>query len=567
MAAKIIYLVKLVFSSVSLFITVQFFLNPTRHADTAVIMGIIMAVVCVFHLAAEFILMRFKDQSVQFSLTSLVNVFWFTFITFIGLINMFRDSTLPQNLDFLKIIAILSGINLTGAIYSSFRNIFSLRSGFKYRPYTYIMLSFALVILTGSILLFLPVSREMNAAPISYLDALFTATSAVCVTGLTVFDIGTTLSPFGQIVLLLIIQIGGLGLMTFTAFFTIITGEKMTLSSQFTMQNAVSSDRISTLARFISSIILSTLIIELAGALVLLYSFSKVLPLDRAVYYSVFHSISAFCNAGFSPLPDNLMRFRADPVVNIGIMSLIILGGIGFGVIVNVVRRFSGKDKRLFLHSKIVLTTTFILISAGALVIWILEKDNLFKGLGFSETFLSSLFASVTARTAGFNTVNYGVMRDSTLFFTIILMFIGASPGSTGGGVKTTSFVVMVLNIFNILRDKLVVTAFRREIPFEIIRKATVIILISLAWVVTAVLVVSVIESKPFIKLLFETVSAFGTVGLSTGITAELSPASKTMIMITMFLGRLGPITLMYSLGLSAGRLITRQPEEKISVG
>ncbi len=446
----------------------------------------------------------------------------------------------------------------------SFSLDFSKRRKLQIKPYAVISFSFLILIFTGSLLLFLPFSSSNG---LKYIDALFTATSAVCVTGLSVIDI-SRLSIFGQIVLITLVQIGGLGLMVFTALFSYLLGEKLSAYERLTLKNALSTDNVSMIYKFVSFIVIITFMFEGLGALMFFLEFRKIMPLSNAIYYSIFHSISAFCNAGFSLFPDSFMSFRTNFVVNLNLMFLIVVGGIGFPVLYNIYNIIRKREERLNLHTKLVLTTTFILILAGAIIIFLMEYENQLKELKTLEKIIASFFASITPRTAGFNTIDYSKIRNSTLVFTCILMFIGGSPGSTAGGIKTTSFIVIFLNTINVLRDRKVVNLFQREITFDSIRKSIVVFILSLNLILFQVILISFIETKFTLeKIIFEVVSAFGTVGLSTGITPYLSSISKILLIITMFLGRVGTITVIFSLGLTSKKVLNKFPEESVLTG
>ncbi|MGC8765330.1 MAG: TrkH family potassium uptake protein [Brevinematia bacterium] len=522
----------------------------------------------IFFSLADIILSYIEGLSTRnfyFSIMSFVTFILFIFICIIGEKFLFKNELkiLTIKVSFITIILMLIVVFLYFIRSFNIGKIFKTRINFK--PYAIISMSFLLLILSGSILLFLPFS---HIKPISYLDALFTATSAVCVTGLTVFDVKSTLTLFGQMVLIVLVQLGGLGLMVFTALFSYLIGEKLSVFERITAQNALSADNLSIIYRFTSFIVLITLFFEVTGAIVFFLRFKNIFPVYEAIYYSIFHSISAFCNAGFSLFPDSFMGFRSDIMINLNLMSLIVIGGIGFSVLYNFYNLLLGRDKNLTLHTKLVLTTTALLILSGAFVIFLFEYDNQLKNSGLVEKVLASLFASITPRTAGFNTIDYSMVKHATLLFTCILMFIGASPGSTGGGIKTTSFALIVMNTISVLRDKKLVTAFRREISFDSIRKSLVVYFLSLTLVITQTLfILSIQPDFGLARVLFEVVSAFGTVGLSTGITPDLSALSKVLIITTMFLGRVGTVTVIFSLGLNPKQVLSRTPEEKVITG
>ncbi|NPV01741.1 MAG: hypothetical protein HPY53_10215 [Brevinematales bacterium] len=570
---RIIEGIKLLFLTFASLFFVRSILSFETRADLIFAIDIAFyttVIAILFHILA----LARKDTH-HVSASAMANLVWFGFLKFIIPINIFLSGDqLLYHSDFLIILSLVSIFFLLGYFFSTFTIIFPRKNTPKIGSFTLIALSFASIIMVGTMLLYLPVSRSQPDVPLSLLDAVFTATSAVCVTGLTIVDTGTFFSRFGQTVILAMIQIGALGIMTFAGFFWTVIGEKMSLYNRFTTQNAVNELNAKSTGRFLYSIILTTFIIELIGAGLLFIRFSSAMPLGDAIYSSVFHSVSAFYNAGFSLFPDSLMKYRGDWLINWTIMSLIFLGGIGFAVMVNVIRRMRQRERRLSLHSKIVLLASGFLILFGAVVFFLLENDNIFKDAGINDTFLGVMFSSVTARTAGFNTVDFGAAKDVSLLFFSFLMFIGASPGSTGGGIKTSTFVIILYTIFNTLRERRSVTLMRREITLVTVRKALTIFFLSLIWVMFVIVVISSIERLPdatakfpIAKVIFECVSAFGTVGLSAGITSKLSEASKIMIVLTMFLGRVGPLSLVFALGLIGKTTRLGFPEEKVLIG
>jgi trk system potassium uptake protein TrkH len=491
---------------------------------------------------------------------------WFGFLKFAEIYSLFMDAGVVSHREFLIVVTVITLIFLGFYIYRTFIQSFKIKTDIRIRPYAMIVLSFISAIFIGTILLFLPVSRAAGAPPLSLVDSLFTATSAVCVTGLIVVDTGTYFSQFGQIVILGLIQIGALGIMTFAGFFTLFLGEKMSLYSKITTRHALNDIGASVTTKFIRAIIFTTFIIEIIGAGLLFIEFRKHFPLGEAIYTSVFHSISAFCNAGFSIYSDSVTAFVSNPLINIVMMLLIIIGGLGFFVILNVLNVIKKKKRRISLHTRIVVMTSIFLVIIGAVVFFLLEYNNILAEKSIGESVLVSFFSSVTTRTAGFNTVDFSSAKGVTLFFIVVLMFIGASPGSTGGGIKTTTFTTIALTAYNTLRGRPMVRFFGREFPVKVIRKAIVMFFISITWVTVISIVIGSIEDFDMMRVLFETVSAFGTVGLSTGITSDLSNLSKILITITMFAGRVGFFTLMLSLGFEK-RTEIRRPEEKVIIG
>ncbi|KPK42017.1 MAG: hypothetical protein AMJ78_03880 [Omnitrophica WOR_2 bacterium SM23_29] len=451
----------------------------------------------------------------------------------------------------------------------------------KLKPPQFVALSFLLAILVASILLYLPISQA-NGRSLSYLDCLFTATTATCVTGLTVVDIGSDFSKFGQLVILFFIQIGGLGIMTFSTVFAILLGRKLTIRQNVIVQSALDQTKIEGLTDLIFHIVVMTLFIEAIGIGILYLRWRELLEFrqDLVLYYAVFHGISAFCNAGLSLFSDNLYQFRFDPITILTVSSLIILGGLGFVVLLDVPKmKFWRKDRalilaRLNLQTKVAITITFYLLLIGTVLIYLLEYKGALFGLPSSGgKLMNAFFLAVTPRTAGFSTLFIRELSATTLFLLIALMFIGASPGGTGGGIKTTTFGILLSSIRSMLRGKDELTLFERTVPKTIFHKSAIIFVLSLTWIVVATFLLMISDrnlataNNFFMQLLFETTSAFGTVGLSTGITPFLSPLGKLIIIVTMYLGRIGPLTLAMAIVLRPVMAEYKYSEEKIMVG
>lgn len=433
-----------------------------------------------------------------------------------------------------------------------------------------VALSFMLIIFSGALLFMLPISTQ-DRHGLTFLDALFTATSASCVTGLTVIDVGNELSLFGQIVLIGLIQIGGLGIMTMTTLVMVIAGRKVSLRERLFLQESMNQTEISGVVRIALNIIKYTLIIELFfGTIMALYfMFVKGLGI-KGVYFGYWHSVSAFCNAGFDLMGDykSLIDYRGDVLINVCIMLLITLGGLGFVVLEDLRRGF--KWKRFALQTKIVLLTTLGLNVIGTILIWLFEANNPYTigNLPQKEAFLASLFQTVSARTAGFNTVDLAYLHDSSMLILIIWMFIGAGSGSTGGGIKMTTFVVLMTSVWTMLRGKRDVVMFGRRIDEKIVDKSFVITVLCLLWVIIAVMILVVLSNgeHSFIEILFEVMSGFGTVGLGIGITPGWEPLGKLVLILTMYIGRIGILTFLLSF-LSAGTNKIRYPSEHINIG
>ncbi|WP_050769581.1 TrkH family potassium uptake protein [Thermosinus carboxydivorans] len=434
-------------------------------------------------------------------------------------------------------------------------------------PYQVLVLGFAGLIFVGALLLTSPLAST-SGKPTPFVDALFTATSAVCVTGLVVVDTGSHWSLFGQLVIITLIQIGGLGIMSMATLIALLIGKKIQLRERLIMQEALNQLTMAGVVRLMIYVMKTTFIIELIGGTILAIRwFADYGP--RGIYYGYWHAVSAFCNAGFDLFGDfrSLTGYVDDLTVNIVITLLIILGGIGFTVIADVWdnRRFS----KFSLHTKLVLTVSAFLIIFGAAVISLLEWNNpdTLGGLSWQGKLLASYFQSVTPRTAGYNTLDIGKLESGTLFFLIILMFIGASPASTGGGVKTSTFGVLVLAIAAQISGKNDVEIFQRRIPVATVYKAFTVVFLSALLVILVTLALTVTEQAPFLNILFEVVSAFGTVGLSTGITPTLTVAGKLWLILTMFAGRVGPVTLALAIALRARKGALQLPEGRVIIG
>jgi trk system potassium uptake protein TrkH len=441
-----------------------------------------------------------------------------------------------------------------------------------FSPAQVLVLSFLALIGAGTIVLRLPVAATGES--LTLLDALFTATSAVCVTGLIVVDTPSALSLVGQIVVLVLIQLGGLGYMAVSTVVAVALGRQLTVHERLTLQEALNVDTMEGMLRFVLTVLKLTLAFELTGALILTLRWSFDYELPRAAYLGLFHAVSAFNNAGFALFPDSLMQFRGDWVVNLTVIALIICGGLGFVVLTEIgrVRRFS----RLSTHTRLVLALSAGLIVVATAAVLMIERHNprTLGPLGWPEAFLAALFQGVTPRTAGFNTIDIGAMLPASLFLLIVLMFIGAAPGGTGGGVKVSTFAVTVAVIWAMVRGASEPTLLRRRIPPALIARAFSICLIGfLALNVVAGLLL-VTEGRQLLPTLFEATSAFGTVGLSTGeagapisLAGHLSAAGKLLLVAMMFVGRVGPLTLAVAIARAGSQPRVRYPEGRFLVG
>lgn len=438
----------------------------------------------------------------------------------------------------------------------------------RFSPPQVLVLGFAFIILAGSLLLMLPISSSTGES-LPFIDAFFTATSATCVTGLVVVDTGTYFSTFGQVVIMLLIQVGGLGFMTMATLFALVFKRKISLKDRLLLQEAMNQNTMEGIVRLIRKVLMYSLIIESCAALLFTIRWSFDMPFGRALFFGIFHGVSMFNNAGFDLFGEyrSLTQYVNDPIVNLVTMFLIVSGGLGFIVLSDLIE--FRQRRKLSLHSKVVLSMTATLILVGALVIFVFEftNSNTLQPLDWGGKIWSSFFQSVTPRTAGANTVDIGGLRQATQFFMIILMFIGASPSSTGGGIKTTTFTILVGAVISMIRGRSDLVLFRYRLAQERIFKAVTITMLALFLVIAVAMVLSTTEDASFLSILFETTSAFGTVGLSMGLTGKLTIAGKIIISFTMFAGRLGLLTLAYALGPKKGKELYRHPEGKMIIG
>ncbi len=473
---------------------------------------------------------------------------WFDFIVFVPFIQ------LAWGIENTPFFVITRQVVIITILISRVRKTNKLLNLISLKPAQLVIVTFAAAIIAGTILLMLP-AATVSGERTSFIDALFTATSATCVTGLIVKDTAAYFSMFGQVVILGLIQIGGLGIMTFSVSLALILGRRMNLQHEAIMSDVVEQSALAEVKNTIMYILRMTFILELLGALFLFFAWlGKTGGVFNTFYYALFHSVSAFCNAGFSTFTANLVGFREDIWTNAVICCLIISGGLGFTVIKDIQKYFRSRfdfslkaKNNLKVQTKIVLITSLILVVLGGAVLYFLEKDHAFSGLSEKNKILSSLFQSVTARTAGFNSCDIAGLSSASLFVMIGLMFIGGSPGSTAGGVKTTTLSVLWAVLISEIRGRENVEIGRRTIPPETIKKAVTMFFLSIILVGLFVSALLFMEKKMFLDTLFEAVSAFGTVGLSTGLTGVLSGNGKLVVAILMFIGRLGPLTLGYA--------------------
>lgn len=433
-----------------------------------------------------------------------------------------------------------------------------------------IALGFFLIIVVGTILLMLPIaSRDGHST--GFLNALFTATSSTCVTGLVVVDTYTNWTLFGQVVIIGLIQIGGLGFITIGMFFSIFLKRKIGLKERNLIQESVNTLQISGMVRLVKKIVCYSLVFEGIGALLLMIRFIPRFGWLKGIWYGIFHSISAFCNAGFDLMGQfepysSLTMYYDDILVNVVIMLLIVIGGIGF-IVWDDISKHKWQIKKYMLHTKIVLSTTGILILGGALCFYLFERNNLLLGMDVQGQVLSSFFGSVTPRTAGFNTTDTGAYTEATRMLTVILMFIGGSPGSTAGGIKTTTMMVILLYIWSNLRNKKGLNIFGRRLDEDAIKKASTVFFINLILAAACATIMCALEAVPLSDIMMEVFSAIGTVGISTGITRDITTVSKYILILLMYCGRIGSMSFALSFTEKKRSNPVQLPVERITIG
>ena len=436
----------------------------------------------------------------------------------------------------------------------------------KLSSFQIILFGFVAVILIGAFLLMLPISSKSGEGT-AFIDSLFTSTSAVCVTGLIVFDTATHWTIFGQIIILLLIQIGGMGVVTVAASFALLSGKKIGLFGRDTMKEAISAPTVGGIVRLTGFILKGIFLIELIGALIMLPVFCKDYGAE-GIWMAIFHSVSAFCNAGFDIMGtksgafSSLTSYSAQPIISITIMSLIVVGGIGFLVWQDICKN-KWRIKKYRMQSKVVLLVTAILICLPTLYFFFFE----FNDLPIGERLLTSLFQAITPRTAGFNTVNLAIISEVGLFLMIMLMLIGGSPGSTAGGMKTTTLAVLFSSAISVFKKKENAELMKRRIEDDTVKNAAAIFLLYIVLFLGGGMVISAIEDLPMLYCLYETASAVGTVGLTLGITPTLGILSKTILIVLMFVGRVGGLTLIYATLGGNKKQASKLPLDKITVG
>ena len=452
--------------------------------------------------------------------------------------------------------------------------ILSIMSRFKFRPTVprVLALGYMGVILLGSFLLSLPISSSSGEWT-PYINALFTSTSATCVTGLITYDTFMHWSVFGQIVIILLIQVGGIGFMTVVTLFSFALGRRIGLYERIILAQSAGAINHAGVVKLVKRIIIFTFSVELAGALLLMIRFIPDFGAGRGIWFSVFHSISAFCNAGFDLMGikgtafASLTSYVGDPLINLTICALIVIGGMGYVVWSDIWdKKFSYKKYRL--HTRIVLWSTFILVFLPALLIYALEYDGVLAGMSAGESFLACLFQSVTPRTAGFNTLPLNELNESTLLLMDILMLIGGNSGSTAGGIKVTTMVVILFGLYSSIRGQKDIVIGKRSLDLSLVKQAMSLFAIYLIFTVTAVMIICALEPDCTLsQVLFECCSAICTVGLTTGITPTLTTGSKVILIILMYAGRVGVLTLAGAMMNKRKSTLTSRPHEKILIG
>lgn len=441
-----------------------------------------------------------------------------------------------------------------------------------YTPVQILSMGFAIVIFSGAMLLSLPISSQSGEFT-PFIDCIFTSTSAVCVTGLVTVDTGTYWTYFGKTVIITLIQIGGLGFMSVATLVFLILGKRITLKERLVIQESMNVNSLQGVVKMIKYVLIFTFSVESIGAVLFSTQFIPRFGIAKGLYYSCFHAISAFCNAGFDLMGGftSVTAYANNSVIILTISALIAVGGLGFFVWVEIYNCWG--VKRLTLHSRVVIYTTLVLIFGGAILMFIFEMNNPYTmgGMSFKGKILSSIFASVSPRTAGFNSIPLDKMTTAGIFLTIILMFIGGSPGSTAGGLKTTTAVLLLMTVVSVVRGREETEIFQKRIDKELVYKAFAIAVISMALVIIVTMILSITEKPdiPFEYFLYEATSAFATVGLTLGLTTKLSFVGKIVISLTMYAGRVGLLTIILALtknkNSKSGTI--RYPEDKILIG
>ena len=438
----------------------------------------------------------------------------------------------------------------------------------KLKPHRMLVIGFALIMLTGGILLNLPIS-SVDRDSVGFINALFTSVSATSVTGLIVVNTAHHWSLFGKTVILCLIQIGGLGFMTLTTLIAMILGKKIGLKDRLIIQEELNQFNLSGVVKLVKYVVKATFVIEITGAVILASRFIPQYGILKGSAFAVFHSVSAYCNAGFDIIGDSLVGYAGDPLVILTISGLIIIGGIGYTVYIDIAN--SRKFGRLSVHSKFAIIITALLLVGGTLFILATEWSNAetLRNMTLGEKVLAAFMQSVTTRTAGFNSIDLSHIRPATAFCMKILMFIGGSPGSTAGGIKTTTFGTLMVAVFSIVRGKREAEVLKRTIPKDLVLRALAVAFASGFLVVFMVMAMTITENKEFLAIVYETVSAFSTCGVTMGITSDLTDIGKVLMLTTMYVGKVGPLTLAFAIAKRSSNLDGnyKYPDGKIIIG
>jgi len=526
----------------------------------------------------EFRLSVYKKIYIRKNIFSLLFVVFFIFLFFYNKVLLFTTLNFEDSGNALLIL-IIRNIFLLLKVLSRFKRLRTILESIHVHPAQTIFMSFLLVILGGTLLLMMPFTAAEGIG-LPFLNALFTSTSAVCVTGLIVVDTAAYFSIWGQTIILVLIQIGGLGIMILSYFTVFVLRRALSVEDKVLISYMLSDDDMSSISRTMKSIVGVTFLIEGAGALFLFAGFVKntTLGTGSLLFYSIFHSVSAFCNAGFALFSNSLEEFSSSILLTGGIAFLIITGGISFSVIANLQSIFNMKfrrknaeaavgQSRLTLNTKIVLSLSSVLLITGTLLFYALEHGGTLKNMSPGSQYLNAFFQSVTLRTAGFNTVSFGNLAPSMLVIMMMYMFIGAAPGSTAGGIKVNTVAVLGSAVRSAWKNEKDVVLLKQAIPSELVLKSFMILLFGVIAIVTGTFLLAISENAPLEDIMFEVVSAFGTVGLSTGLTSGLSSFGRLVIIALMFIGRLGPLTVLAAASTVSKRLNVTYPQADISIG
>ncbi len=567
----------LLLSIVSLFIEQMDFSANVFFVLTNVLDFIILYLL-ITEVFLEYRLAVYKTIYIRKNIFSILFVLIFIVLFVYNKIILFTPLS-PKSSGAAMMVLVVRNLFLLLKVLSRFKKLASLLENIHVHPAQTIFMSFLLIILGGTLLLMMPFTA-MEGNGLSFIDSLFTATSAVCVTGLVVVDTAVYFSIWGKVIILVLIQIGGLGIMILSYFTVFILRRTMSVEDKFLISYMLSNDDMSSISKTLKSIVGITFLIEGFGALILFAGFTKNTALGpgSTVFYSIFHSVSAFCNAGFSLYSDSLTGFNSSLLISGGIAFLIIAGGISFSVIINLKSVLFSKLQHtgakgtirkpsLTLNTKIVLVISFILLLAGTFLFYAIEHGGTLKGMSLGAQYLSAFFQSVTLRTAGFNSVSFEHLSTAMLVIMMMFMFIGAASGSTAGGIKVNTVAVLGAAVKSAWKNEDDVILLKKSIPAELVSKAFMILLFGVVAVMTGTAILALTESAPLENILFEAVSAFGTVGLSTGLTSHLSDFGRFVIIVLMFIGRLGPLTLLAAASRGHKQLNVKYPQADISIG